>query len=141
MSYPINSSLGSRRAVHKRGKRGGLVVRFVTQAPRYPFAMWQLFSRLLNNEDTTNNYAESANNQCKQQFNIHHPTIWRFLKALHDVQRVQDFDFNRHRAGDRKTHRTTVEKRYDQIRNVMEEIDLYGPVEYLKSIAANLSSD
>ncbi|KAH7695560.1 hypothetical protein AAVH_37378 [Aphelenchoides avenae] len=57
-----------------------------------------MYTRIREDVDKTNNYAEAAHRRCKQQLNMAHPGIWCFLAALQSVQRVLDYDYHQHTA-------------------------------------------
>lgn len=61
----------------------------ITQ-PYYPRAIWQLSSRVLADEDKTNNFAESHNNRLQQAVRIPHPDLPRFLHEL----KVRSYDLS-----------------------------------------------
>lgn len=119
---------------------GALAVRF--KQPRYKHAMWNMYQRLTNGDESTNNRVESAHFRTKKLINAHHPTIWRFLHALHGVQQSLDFDYHQHGVGvngRKKPNKYAL--RDDRIRNIMEEVETRTPIEYLRGIAANLSPE
>ena len=60
------------------------------QHPLFPPAIWNLYLRMLNGENRTNNYAEATNRKLQVEFGMEHPTIWKFINTLHKIQKSQD---------------------------------------------------
>lgn len=90
---------GERLRVKKRSRNANVTI-FTDKPPRYPVKMWSQYERLLNGDDSTNNYSEGAHNRCHHHLNVDHPSLWRFISGLHGLQRVLDFDYHRYHAGD-----------------------------------------
>ncbi|KAH7694479.1 hypothetical protein AAVH_38473 [Aphelenchoides avenae] len=136
MDYFQATYIGTLEKVRKRG--GGFTDRF--KHPRFKPALWNMHRRLENGDDSTNNYVERAHCRAKALINAHHPTIWKFLFALHGLQQTIDFDHNQHLAGvNARKKPDKYAQRDARIRNIMEELDTRIPLEYLRGIAANLS--
>lgn len=113
--------------------------RFERENPRFAIAMWSLHTRVLNNTDKTNNYSEAAHRRTKDHIGVHHPGLWRFIRALQDVQRVLDYDYFQHRGGHRVPQIAAVERRAMRLRNIVEEFETFQPVDFLRAIAHNIT--
>ena len=49
------------------------------RAPLFPHEMWSQYEITLNDEDRTNNQAETAHRKIAFELGAHHPTIWKFI--------------------------------------------------------------
>ena len=54
--------------------------------PLFPIPSWNLFHRVLDGDDQTNNYAEAAHLSLSKHFSSDHPKIWKFLDGLQKIQ-------------------------------------------------------
>lgn len=111
--------------------------------PRYPSSMWSQYTRLQNGDDSTNNHSEGAHNRCRRHLCVDHPSVWRFIHALHGLQRVLDFDLNKFKAGKAPgtSKKNALQMRDHRMRNILEEIDSRSEMDFLKGIAMNIQLD
>lgn len=128
------SFLGRKREVGR-----GRNKRVERDSPRFAIAMWNLYVRILNNVDKTNNYAEAAHRRTKSQISMHHPGLWRFLRLLQDVQRVLDYDYFQHRGGHRVPQASAVASHAKRLRMIVEEFETLEPIDFLRTVAHNTS--
>ena len=54
--------------------------------PLFPIPNWNLFHRVLDDDDKTNNYVEAAHLSLSKHFSSDHPKIWKFLDGLQKIQ-------------------------------------------------------
>lgn len=64
--------------------------RRVRRSPRYDPQLWNVYERTLKEEDRTNNKAEAANRRLHVEFDCDHPSIWKFIKGLWQIQKGND---------------------------------------------------
>ena len=57
--------------------------------------IWNLHQRTLNGEDRANNNAEAAHRRLKYELGMQHPTIWKLIDALRNVQIDKDAYYER----------------------------------------------
>lgn len=121
-------------------KRGKISYQTERARPRYPHAMWQLYRRFTDGDDSTSNYVEGAHNRLRRHLNTDHPDIFRFINAMHSVQRTFDFDFHQNNGGAQpRKKRCSILSRNSKIRCIVEEFPNRPPLDYLRSIACCLS--
>ena len=106
--------------------------------PLFPPALWNLYERTLNGENRTNNHAEAANRKLQVEFGMEHPTIWKFIRTLHKIQKSRDTFLEQLIAG----HAPPLKlKKYrdadDRLQNIVLNIDERTPLEFLRGIAHN----
>ncbi|KAJ3640461.1 hypothetical protein Zmor_003755 [Zophobas morio] len=55
--------------------------------PMFPPKTWNLYHRVLNRIDRTNNHAEAAHRRLQNELSMDHPTLWKFLDTLKIIQK------------------------------------------------------
>lgn len=53
----------------------------------FPPEMWNMYERVLNHQDRTNNHAEAAHRRLQTELGMEHPTIWKLIASLRKVQK------------------------------------------------------
>lgn len=109
----------------------------------FNYQIRSVYSRVINNQGRTNNYAEAANRRIQVQLAMEHPTIWKFIDALKTIQKRRDKEYEEfvvgQTASQKKKKYLTADERIKQI--VEDGMEVRTPVEYLRAIATNFSSD
>lgn len=100
-----------------------------------------VYSRVINDQDRTNNYSEAAHKRLHKQFAMDHPTIWKFIDALKFVQEIQDKVYEEFVRGDQPAQKR---KKYrsadDKIKEIVEGgLERRTVTEYLKGISTHYS--
>lgn len=67
--------------------------------PRFVPQTWNLYQRVLNYQNKTNNHAEAANRRLNIEMGCDHPTLWSFIINLKTIQAGQDIYYNQLEAG------------------------------------------
>ncbi|KAL4088720.1 hypothetical protein QTP88_023804 [Uroleucon formosanum] len=60
------------------------------RSPQFPPEIWNLYQRVLTNQNRTNNHAEAANRRLNIQMGVTNPTIWSFINCLKKIQTGRD---------------------------------------------------
>ena len=71
--------------IGRPGRRGN-----ARRPPLFPVAMWNLHDRVVQGVDRTNNHSEAANRRLQNELGMDHPTIWKFIEALKNIQKGRD---------------------------------------------------
>lgn len=61
----------------------------------FPPAMWNVFERVLNGRDRTNNHAEAAHRRLQSELQMDHPSLWKLIDGLRKVQKSRDLEYER----------------------------------------------
>jgi hypothetical protein len=108
--------------------------------PIFPIAMWSCHDRTLNAQDRTNNRAEAAHRALQAELHMDHPSIWKLIDALRQLQKKRDKNYEEMIGG---IHPEVKRRKYrevdDRILRLVQEIEQKTPVEFLRGIAHNLS--
>jgi hypothetical protein len=67
--------------------------------PRFAPQTWNLYQRVLNYQNKTNNHAEAANRRLNIEMGCDHPTLWSFIINLKKIQAGRDIYYNQLEAG------------------------------------------
>lgn len=110
--------------------------------PMFPPAMWNVYSRVLNGQDRTNNYAEAAHRRIQLELAMNHPSVWKLIDGLRKLQKGRDIFFEQMVAGRAPPAKlkkyTEADKRILRIVNDYENRDV---LEYLSGLAYNYGMD
>lgn len=107
---------------------------------RFPPDIWNLYNRVLNSQDRTNNHAEAANRRLNVEMGVCHPSIWAFINCLKKVQSGHDYFYSQLTAG--KSPPKKLKKFADldkRILIIVQQYDSRDYISYLKGIAYNIS--
>ena len=69
------------------------------RASPYPVEVWNVYGRVLNDQDRTNNHSEAAHNKLGYELGVKHPTIWKFIDGLRIIQKSRDQIYERALCG------------------------------------------
>ena len=61
----------------------------------YPVDVWNVYTRVINDQNKTNNHAEAAHRKLGHELGVKHPNIWRFIETLRVVQKSRDQMYER----------------------------------------------
>ena len=120
------------RRLHRRGRR----------PPLFPLEIWNLYDRLIQNMDKTNNHVEAAHRRVQAELQMDHPTIWKLIDGLRRAQKGRDAFHEHLVAGNPPTRKLSRCRMCDEkILRVVQEYANYGVTEYLRGIAHNFLMD
>ena len=61
--------------------------------PIFQIPVWNVYERVLNDSDRTNNHAEEAHRKLSHELEVKHPTLWKFINSLCVVQKSRDMAY------------------------------------------------
>ena len=101
--------------------------------------MWNLYDRMLADENRIKNLAEAANRRLHAAFDNCHPTIWIFIKGLHKVQKGNDLVYASYLRGDEPAvKKSKYERNYQYVQNIVKDHKNRTVIEYLQGIASKI---
>ena len=108
------------------------------RAPMFPPQLWNVYDRVLNDQDRTNNHAEAAHRRLQVELDMDHPSIWRFIDGLRRVQKGRDVVYEAYVAGaPAPAKRRKYQKANDRILKLVSTFDDREILEYLRGLAHN----
>lgn len=110
-------------------------------SPKFPYTMWNVFLRVLNDQPKTNNSVEGWHRAFETQVGCHHANIWKFIAALQAEQNVNEWQIEQANSGDegqppRKKYQDVGKRLKNVVGQYNRDTDV---ITYLRSIAHNLS--
>lgn len=110
----------------------------IRRAPSFPPPLWNVYDRVLNNQDRTNNHAEAAHRRLQTELDVSHQSIWRFIDGLRRVQKGRDLVYDAYVAGNpAPAKRRKYIQADDRIYNLVSTYNERDIVEYLPGLAHN----
>ncbi|KAK0417014.1 hypothetical protein QR680_012789 [Steinernema hermaphroditum] len=112
----------------------------------FPIEMWSVYARTKDGTVRTNNYSEAAHRRIQAEFQMQHPTIWKFIDALRQVQASRDTAYEAMVRGDpppkkRKLYQL-IDERLLRIITNFDESEPDGNIEeFLRGCAHNFQMD
>ncbi|XP_063931856.1 uncharacterized protein LOC135143846 [Zophobas morio] len=106
--------------------------------PMFPPKTWNLYHRVLNRIDRTNNHAEAAHRRLQNELSMDHPTLWKFLDTLKIIQKGRDIFYEQLVAG--KSPPAKLKKYQDADRRIFKIVESYHQeniLEYLRGLSHN----
>ena len=111
------------------------------RVPLFPSRVWNVHERFLRALPRTNNNAEGWHRRFSATVACHHPTIWKFLKAVKTEQTLTQQRVAQLTAGDhgppRKRKYVKLDRRLQRLCQTFEDRE---PLEFLRGIAHNFKS-
>ena len=109
--------------------------------PKFKVSMWNCFNNMTENLPKTNNNIEGWHNGFQRLISAHHPNIWNFIKAIKKEQSISELKYEQLLSGvlnnsSRRIYRDAATRLRIIVGMWNENVD---PIEYLKSIAHNLT--
>jgi len=100
--------------------------------------MGNVYDRVIQNTDRTNNHVEAAHRLVQVELQMDHPTIWNHIDGLRHVQKGCD-DFHEHLVAGNPPPRILSRYRLcdERILRVVQRYANYSMVDYLRGIAHN----
>lgn len=119
--------------VGRPGRRGN-----ARRPPIFAVDMWNLHERVLHNVDRTNNHSEAANRRLQNELGMDHPTIWKFIEALRNIQKGRDLYLQQIIAGHEPSQKLKKYVQADErISRLVRNFDHRNILDFLKGIAYN----
>ena len=109
------------------------------RSPIFPVEVWNVFSRVINDQDRTNNRAEAAHRKLQTELGVKHPTVWKLVNDLRTIQKSRDLIYERSVCG--LPAQPNKLKKYREadgrILSIVQNKGDRTPLEYLRAIALN----
>lgn len=110
--------------------------------PRFPPQLWNVYERVLNRADRTNNFVEGWHSKFQKMIVTHHATIWKFLDTIKKDQRDNEILLLQLAGGHRQI-KYPIRKSYimnqRQIESIVDQYQEYAQNNnidlYLRSIS------
>ena len=81
---------------------------------------------------------EASHRSLKADLDVDHPTIWRFISTLREVQRKRDADYERCIAGHSPEKKRSKYERADKrIKTIVEGFNVETVIDFLRGVAHN----
>lgn len=110
--------------------------------PLFAPETWNVYSRTINSQDRTNNFAEAAHRRLQVELGMNHPTIWKFINALKTIQHGRDLFYEQLIAGHNPPQKLKRYKDADErILLIVNNYDGRNIIEYLRGIAHNFEME
>jgi len=106
--------------------------------PVFPHEMWTVHDRVVQHLDRTNNHAEAAHQRIQAEFQMDHPTLWKFIGGLKKVQKGRDVFHEQLVAGHAPPRKLRRYQLCDQrIKRSVQNYANYGMMDCLRELAHN----
>ncbi|XP_031342271.1 uncharacterized protein LOC116170185 [Photinus pyralis] len=106
--------------------------------PLFPPETWNLYDRVLNDQDRTNNHVEAAHRRIQTELGVHHPTTWKFIDGLRKVQKNRDTYYEQLVAGNSAPPKLRKYRMADErIKSIVSQYHIRDKIEYLRGLAHN----
>lgn len=104
--------------------------------------IWNLYDRVINDQNRTNNLAEAAHRKLQTELRMDHPSIWRLIDGLKIIQRNRDAMYERFLQGECPPRKR---KKYlladERIKNIVCTFHNRTIYEFLRGLAHNFLMD
>lgn len=108
----------------------------------FPAEIWSCYTRTIQGEARTNNYAEAGHRRLQAEFGVDHPNLWKFIDTLRIVQKSTDQIYESFVRGDEPPKKRQKYIKADaRILNIVEEFETRNLDEYLRGLAQNFYMD
>lgn len=107
--------------------------------PLFSPHIWNVYDRVLNDQNRTNNIAEAAHRSLQSQLDMDHPSIWKFVDGLRSVQKGKDALYEEFTRGEAPPQKRLKYQAVDtRIKRIVESYGNRTISEYLRGIAHNV---
>ena len=118
----------------------GVIRRGRFRRPRFPYTMWGVYDRVVNDLPRTNNAVEGWHNRFNRHVGCHHANIWKIIDVMkkeEDIRRVELVHIQQGRnIGNANPVYTRVNAR---VTTVVASYANRLPLDYLRGIAHNIT--
>jgi hypothetical protein len=110
------------------------------RAPRFSLDLWNVFDAVVDGLPKTNNACEGWHRGFMELVGGHHPTIWKFFKALKLEQSKNEMVVEQYLAGQappagKKKYRDCAAR----IQRIVAQYDDLDPIDFLRALAHNFN--
>ncbi|KAB0793284.1 hypothetical protein PPYR_12904 [Photinus pyralis] len=104
----------------------------------FPPQMWNMYERVLHDQNRTNNHAEAAHRRLQVELGVEHPTLWKLIESLRKVQKGRDLYYEQLVAGHAPPLKLRKYRDADsRILRIVRNYNTYNNIEFLRAIAHN----
>ena len=104
----------------------------------FPPAIWNIYQRVIDGRNRTNNHAEAAHRRLQLELGMEHPTIWKVIDGLRKIQKGRDIYYEQLVAGNAPPIKLRKYRDADQrILNIVQEYANRPILQYLRGLAHN----
>lgn len=104
----------------------------------FPPEIWNVYDRVINEQCRTNNHAEAAHRRLQTEFEVKHPSIWRFIDGLRAIQKSRDLQFEQFVAGAPAPQKRRKYRQADE--RILNIVRMYADreiIDYLRGLSHN----
>ena len=106
--------------------------------PLYSHDFWNVHGRVINGDPRTNNKVEGHHNLISQTLLMQHPTIWKFIGALKQLQNMNKNKIEALSAQEPPPKRKKYVELDARIKYLVEDFQNRDVIDFLRGIAHNL---
>ena len=118
----------------------GMIRRGQQRRPRFPFSMWGVHDRVLNDLPRTNNADEGWHNRFNRHVGCHHADIWKLIDVIQKEEDISRVELIHIEQGRNTANPNPVYVRVNErIGAVVAQFPNVEPLDYLRSIAHNIT--
>ena len=118
----------------------GAIRRGRYRRPRFPYAWWGVYDRVMNDLPRTNNAVEGWHNKFNQHVGCHHANIWKIIDIIQKEEDLSEVELTHIRQGRPAVDPNPVYVRVNEnVSNVVTDYANRAPLDYLRGIAYNIT--
>ena len=118
----------------------GAIRRGRYRRPRFPYSMWGVYDRVLNNLPRTNNSVEGWHNRFNRHVGCHHANIWKIVDVLKQEDDLSRVELLHIQQGRNVANPNPVYTRINaRVTTVVASYANRAPLDYLRGIAHNIT--
>lgn len=118
----------------------GVIRRGRYRRPRFPYSMWGVYDRVVNDLPRTNNSVEGWHNRFNRHVGCHHANIWKIVDVLKQEDDLSRVELLHIQQGRNVANPNPVYTRINaRVTTVVASYANRAPLDYLRGIAHNIT--